>query len=57
MLPNNFTDKYMIEKVRWHLELIYRHTRENKPDEYDKFLYQLLSEYLQLKEKECNNVR
>lgn len=52
MSSSIFTDDYMINKVRWHLDIISRYTKENELDETDKFLYQLLSEYLQLKEKE-----
>lgn len=51
VLSNNLTEEQMIDKARFYSELIYRHTREHEADEYDKFLYQLLSEYLQLKEK------
>ena len=51
MLFDNFTEEQMIEKARVYSELIYRHTREHEANEYDKFLYQLLGEYLQLKEK------
>lgn len=50
MLFNNFTEEQMINKVRFYSELIYRHTREHEADEDDKFLYQLMGEYLQLKE-------
>lgn len=54
MLSNNFTEEQMLYKARFYSELIYRHTREHEADEYDKFLYQLMREYLQLKEKERN---
>ena len=46
---NSYTDEEMIKQVEYHLEIIYRYTRENEADKMDKFLYQLMSEYLQMK--------
>lgn len=51
MLSNNLTEEQMIDKARVYSELIYRYTREHEADEDDKFLYQLMGEYLQLKER------
>lgn len=56
MLSNNLTEEQMIDKARVYSELIYRHTREHEADEDDKFLYQLMGEYLQLKERKNDKV-
>lgn len=52
---DSFTEEEMIEKVFCHLEMIYRYTRENEPDENDRFLYQLMGEYLEMKKAKVNN--
>lgn len=46
---DSFTEEEMIAKVLYNLEMIYRYTRENEPDEQDRFLYQLMGEYLEMK--------
>lgn len=47
----NYTEEEMIERARIWADVIYRHTRENEPSDFDKFILQLLYEYLHLKEK------
>ncbi|MBO5424415.1 MAG: hypothetical protein J6A25_02780 [Lachnospiraceae bacterium] len=51
MLYKNFTEEEMKTKAREMVEFIYRTTRETEASEFDKFMYQLLSEYLEMKQK------
>ena len=49
---NNYTEEEMIIKTRGLAEFIYRKTREEDPSDFDRFMYQLASEYLMLKTKD-----
>ncbi len=49
MLSNSFTEQEMITETRELAEFIYRKTREEEPTSFDKFMYQLAVEYLNLK--------
>lgn len=49
---DRFTEEEMINKARGWGEIIYRYTRETEPTDFDKFIMQLIQEYLHMKEKQ-----